>query len=203
MLTPTSLELDSARVAKPLYPKKWSEISTITISYGHGLSASPVHLAAAYASLLNGGLKVEPSLIKGGRTIEKTRVVSEEISDNLRTILRKVVTEGTGSFADVEGYQVGGKTGTADKPKRTGGYYSDKVIANFAAVFPASAPEYVLVVILDEPEDVMLGKTRRSAGWTAAPIAGEIIRRVAPVLGLRPLTGEAQPGQSRVTLASQ
>ena len=202
-LTPSPLELHTAKVTKPLYPKNWSEISAITISYGHGLSATPVHLAAAYASLLNGGMKVVPSLIKGGQAIPSERLVSEEISRALRVMLRKVVTDGTATLADVVGYQVGGKTGTAVKPKHTGGYYEDKVIANFAAVFPTSAPKYVLIVTLDEPEDVVQGKPKRSAGWTAAPIAGEIIRRTAPVLGLRPISGERAPGQNRVTLASQ
>ena len=79
-----------------------------------------------------------------------------------------------------------GKTGTADKPKKSGGYYDDKVINTFAAMFPASSPQYVLIVTLDEPEDTTLSETRRTAGWTAVPVAAEIIRRVAPLLGLRP-----------------
>lgn len=203
LLDPAPLELFPAKVSKPLYPKNWSEISAITISYGHGLSITPIQLAAAYASLLNGGLKVDPTLLQGGSGAEPMRLVSEEVSRSLRNMLRRVVTDGTATLAEVDGYEVGGKTGTAVKPKPTGGYYDDRVISNFAAVFPTSAPKYVLVVTLDEPQDIVAGKPKRSAGWTAAPIAGEIIRRTAPVLGLRPVYGGNRPGQPRVTLASQ
>ena len=203
LLDPMPLELSSAKVTRPLVPKRWSEISTITISYGHGLSATPLHLAAAYASLLNGGTKVEPTLVKGGRKdAPVVRVVSEETSASLRYMLRKVVTEGTAKMADVPGYEVAGKTGTAEKPKRTGGYHDDKVIANVAMVFPASDPQYVLVVTLDEPEDMVAGKPKRSAGWTAAPIAGEIIRRVGPLLGTRLSGATHTAGVTPVTLAA-
>lgn len=204
-LAPTTLELPKAKAAQPLYPKKnWSEISAITISYGHGLSATPVHLAAAYATLTNGGLRVTPTLVRGGNAdLARDRVVSEKTSRQLRAMLRKVVTDGTATLADVEGYQVGGKTGTAVKPKRTGGYYDDRVISNFAAVFPVSNPKYVIVVSLDEPQDIVAGKPKRTAGWTAAPIAAEIVRRVAPVLGLRPLDRADDTPAAKVTLAAQ
>lgn len=202
-LTASPLELDAARVTKPLYPKKWSEISTITISYGHGLSATAVHLATAYASLLNGGIRVEPSLVKGGHGTVGARIVTPEVSRSLRWMLRKVVTDGSAKLANVPGYQVAGKTGTAVKPKHTGGYYDDKVIANFAAVFPASAPKYVLVVTLDEPQDMVAGKPKRAAGWTAAPIAGEIIRRTAPILNLRPIKDTPSQEQARIIEAAQ
>ena len=101
-------------------------------------------------------------------------------------MLRKVVTEGTASFGDVPGYAVGGKTGTADKPKPRGGYYKDRVIATFASIFPAHDPKYVLVVTLDEPVETSGDKPRRTAGWTAVPVAAEMVRRIAPLLGLRP-----------------
>jgi cell division protein FtsI (penicillin-binding protein 3) len=101
-------------------------------------------------------------------------------------MLRKVVSEGTASFGEVPGYFVGGKTGTADKPKPTGGYYEDKVIATFASMFPAHDPKYVLIVTLDEPVESSGDKPRRTAGWTAVPVAAEMIRRVAPLLGVRP-----------------
>ena len=100
----------------------------------------------------------------------------------------KTVTEegGTGRAASLPGYEVAGKTGTADKPKKSGGYYKDKVVNTFASMFPASNPQYVLIVTLDEPEDTTLSEVRRTAGWTAVPVAAEIIRRTAPLLGLRP-----------------
>jgi len=119
----------------------------------------------------------------------------------MMSMLRAVVTEGTASFGEVEGYAVGGKTGTADKPReRGGGYYEDKVIATFASVFPAHDPRYVLVVALDEPVETTGSEPRRTAGWTAVPVASEITRRVAPLLGLRP---EIEPAPlSGITLTS-
>lgn len=182
----TPVELVEAPGAKPLLPPRWSEIVTITTSYGHGMSASPLHLATAYASVLNGGTKVTPTLLKRTHVEPGHRVVSQEVSRLSRDMLRLVVTDGTASLGDVPGYHVAGKTGTADKPKPRGGYYDDKVIATFASVFPANDPKYVLVVTLDEPVETSGEKPRRTAGWTAVPVAAEIIRRVAPLLGLRP-----------------
>ncbi|THD81186.1 penicillin-binding protein 2 [Aliigemmobacter aestuarii] len=184
---PTPLELVEAPGAKPLLPPKWPEIVTITTSYGHGMSASPMHLAAAYATIANGGIAVKPTLLKRDTPAEGVRVLSEPVARASVDMLRQVVTRGTASMAEVEGYAVAGKTGTADKPKRTGGYYKDKVINTFAAMFPADDPRYVLIVTLDEPVNTMGTEPRRTAGWTAVPVAAEIIRRSAPLLGLRPV----------------
>ena len=183
---PTPLELVEAPGAKPLIPKKWPEIVTITTSYGHGMSASPMHLAAAYAAIANGGVMIKPTLLKRDGPTTGVRVMSEKTALDSVAMLRRVVTEGTASLGEVPGYEVAGKTGTADKPKKTGGYYKDKVVNTFAAMFPASNPQYVLIVTLDEPQDDTLSETRRTAGWTAVPVAAEIIRRVAPLMGLRP-----------------
>ena len=185
---PTPVELIEASGSQPLLPKNWSEIHTMTVSYGHGLSASPLHLATAYASLLNGGQKVTPTLLKQPDSVPGPQIVSTNTSEQARNMLRKVVTEGTASLGEVAGYKVAGKTGTADKPKPQGGYYDDKVIATFASVFPANDPKYVLVLTLDEPVDTTGKKPRRTAGWTAVPVAAEVIRRVAPLLGLAPDT---------------
>lgn len=185
---PTPVELIEAKGAKPLLPPHWSELSTITIGFGHGLSASPLHLATAYSSLLNGGTRVTPTLLKHEGPIKLgPRIVSPEVSAASRQMLRAVVGEGTASFGDVRGYQVAGKTGTADKPREDGkGYYKDKTITTFASVFPADEPKYVLVVTLDEAVETTGPKPRRTAGWTAVPVAAEVIRRVAPILGIRP-----------------
>jgi cell division protein FtsI (penicillin-binding protein 3) len=194
------IELIEAAGAKPLLPPNWSELSTMTISYGHGLSASPLHLATAYASLLNGGYRVMPTLVRDGPVARGPRVVSAETSAAASEMLRAVVTRGTASFGEVPGYAVGGKTGTADKPKPRGGYYDDKVIATFASVFPANDPRYVLVLTLDEPVETSGSEPRRTAGWTAVPVAAEVIRRVAPLLGLKP---EIEPlAPTGVTLTS-
>ncbi|MGM0660220.1 MAG: peptidoglycan D,D-transpeptidase FtsI family protein [Pseudomonadota bacterium] len=180
------LEITEASGSKPLLPKNWSEISTMTISYGHGLSTSPMHLAAAYATMANGGRKIVPTLLRDDANAPGARVMSETTAAALRKMLREVVTEGTASLGEVAGYAVGGKTGTADKPNPTGGYYEDKVISTFASVFPADDPKYVLVVTLDEPVETSGSEPRRTAGWTAVPVAAETIRRIAPLLGLRP-----------------
>ncbi len=185
-MAPTTIEMVEAPTGAPLIPANWSEISLLTISYGHGLSVSPLHLASAYASLLNGGTRVTPTLVRQDGPQQGERIVSEEVSAIARDLLRQVVTRGTASFGDVEGYEVGGKTGTADKPRPTGGYFDDKVIATFAGVFPASDPRYVIVVTLDEPVETSGPEPRRTAGWTAVPVAAELIRRAAPLLGLRP-----------------
>ena len=196
----TPVEMVEAPTGDPLLPANWSEISTMTISYGYGLSSSPVHLATAYSSVLNGGYRVEPTLERQDGPQYGDRVVSEEVSATARSMLRAVVDRGTASFGDVEGYEVGGKTGTADKPRPTGGYYDDRTIATFASVFPANDPKYVLIVTLDEPSVEALGEQRRTAGWTAVPVAAEMIRRVAPLLGMRPDVETLTP--TGVTLTS-
>lgn len=196
----TPVELSEAPSGAPLLPKNWSEISTITISFGHGLSSSPLHLAAAYASLLNGGTRVTPTLLRSDTVQQGERIVRPETSARARSMLRQVVVRGTASMGEVPGYLVGGKTGTADKAKPTGGYYDDKVIATFASIFPANDPKYVLIVTLDEPSENSGDEPRRTAGWTAVPVAAEMIRRIAPLLGLRPQIETAE--QVSVTLTS-
>ncbi len=186
MLKATPFEIVEASGGQPLLPKNWSELSTMTISYGHGISTTPMHLAAGYAALANGGRLVQPTILKQNGPQMGERIVSEDVARASLDMLRGVVSSGTASMADVSGYSVGGKTGSADKPKPMGGYYKDKVIATFAAVFPTDEPKYVLIVTLDEPEIIALDKDRRTAGWTAAPVAGEMIARLAPLLGLRP-----------------
>ncbi len=201
MLEATGLEITEARGGKPLKPSNWSELSTMTISYGHGLSTSPLHLAAGYAMIANGGTRIRPTILKQDGPQFGERLISEQTATAAREMLRLVVTEGTASLGGVPGYAVGGKTGTADKPReRGGGYYDDKVLATFASIFPAHDPKYVLVVTLDEPVETSGAKPRRTAGWTSVPIAAEIIQRVAPLLGMRP---EVEPGQlAGITLTS-
>jgi cell division protein FtsI (penicillin-binding protein 3) len=199
---PVPLEMVEAPGGKPLIPQRWTDLSTVTISYGHGLSATPLHLAAAYSAIANGGHLVTPTLLKRKGTSYGDTVLSEEVAANARHMLRRVVKDGTASFGDVPGYHVGGKTGTADKPReKGGGYYKDKTITTFASMFPAEAPKYVLIVTLDEPVETSGPKPRRTAGWTSVPVAAEMIGRIAPLLGLRP---EYDMGEvTNVTLARQ
>ncbi len=183
------IELAEAARARPLLPPDWTDLSTMTISFGHGLAVSPTHLAAAYATVANGGRRVAPSLLKGGSGMGGEQVFSEEASATMMAILREVVSRGTGRRADVPGYEVGGKTGTADKPRSDGkGYHKDRVIATFAAVFPTTAPKYVVVVSLDEPVDRSGPRPIREASRTAVPVVGQVIARIAPILGMRPFT---------------
>lgn len=185
-LEPLSLEVSEVARVRPQFPERWSQLSAMTISYGHGLSITPVHLAAGYAALLNGGTRVVPTLLRRPDAATGERLISEETSRVMRSLMRSVVTRGTASFAQVDGYGVGGKTGTADRPRPDGGYYEDRVVATFAGGFPMNDPRYVVVVTMIEPEVMAAGENRRTAGWTVVPVAAEIIRRIAPVMGMRP-----------------
>jgi cell division protein FtsI (penicillin-binding protein 3) len=186
LLEPTNVELVEAASGEPLTPPRWGELSTMTISYGHGLSTSPLHLAAAYSTIVNGGTEITPTLLRREEPQNGPRIISEATSEIINGMLREVVTDGTASFGEVEGYAVGGKTGTADLPRPTGGYYEDRNLNTFASAFPMDDPQYVLIVTLQEAAELSGPEPRRTAGWTAVPVAAEIIRRTAPLLGLRP-----------------
>lgn len=183
---PTPIEVAEAQSSRPIVQKRWSDIVTVTTAYGQGIAITQAHLAAAYASIVNGGTRVTPTLLPRSGVPAGERIISAETSAKMRDMLRLTVAEGTATLADVPGYNVGGKTGTANKPDPKGGYYDDKNIATFAAAFPMNDPKYVLVVSLDEAEETSGTEPRRTAGWTAVPVGGEMIRRIAPLLGMRP-----------------
>jgi len=185
-LDPMPLELAEAGRVLPQYPDRWTELSTITISYGHGLAITPVQLAAGYAALVNGGRRVVPTLLRRPDAVPGEQLISEQTSRTMRALMRAVVTRGTASLGEAEGYAVGGKTGTADKPDPQGGYYEGRVLATFAGAFPMTDPRYVIVVTMDEPSDGTGADARRTAGWTVVPVAAEMVRRIAPVMGMRP-----------------
>ena len=193
LFEPTPIEMVEAPTGKPLVPTRWPAVTSATVSFGHGLAASPLHLAAAYATIGNDGKRVTPTLVHGRARPEGEQVLSPRAAGLAVSMLRQVVTRGTARQADVPGYEVAGKTGTADKPRRGGGYYANKVVANFAAVLPASDPKYVLVLTLDEPSITGASGERRTAGATAVPVAAEMIRRLAPLVGLAPVTDEKLP----------
>ena len=186
LLDAPQIELIEAANAKALFPARWSDIVTITASYGHGIASSPLNLAAAYATIANGGIKVTPTLLHGVTRPPGKRLITADTAKACIAMLRRVVTEGTATLANVPGYAVAGKTGTAEKPRKGGGYDADKVINTFASVFPANDPKYVLIVTLDEPVETSGPVPRRTAGWTSVPVGAEIIRRIAPLMGLRP-----------------
>ncbi|MFN3276408.1 MAG: peptidoglycan D,D-transpeptidase FtsI family protein [Paracoccus sp. (in: a-proteobacteria)] len=194
MFAPTSVEMVEAPTGQPIVPQRWPAVTSATVSFGHGLAASPLHLAAAYATIANGGRVVSPTLVHGRQRPEGEQVLSPRAAAMAVDMLRQVVTRGTARGAEVPGYEIAGKTGTADKPRSSGGYYKNRVIAAFAAVFPASDPEYVLIVALDEPTSRNAnGVESRTAGTTAVPVAAELVRRIGPLLGLEPKTDEILP----------
>ena len=186
LLDSTTLELPETKGTKPQQPKKWKNLETATASYGHGIAVSPVHLATAYSILVNGGVKINPTIIKQTKpNMQTDKIISESTSKEVRLILEKVVTKGTAKDSDFGGYGVGGKTGTAEKPNPVeGGYYENKVISTFASVFPISTGKFVMVVTLDEPENNFGSESYRYASKTAVPVAAKIISRVAPLLNL-------------------
>ncbi|MFV0301595.1 MAG: peptidoglycan D,D-transpeptidase FtsI family protein [Paracoccus sp. (in: a-proteobacteria)] len=190
---PTPVEMVEAPTGKPLVPSRWPAVTSATVAFGHGLAASPLHLAAAYATIANDGRRVTPTLVHRRTRPEGEQVLSPRAADLAISMLRQVVTRGTARAAEVPGYEIAGKTGTADKPRPSGGYYDNKVVSTFASVFPASNPQYVLLVTLDEPSITRGGAAARTAGVTAAPVAAEMVRRLAPLVGLAPITDEKLP----------
>ena len=183
MLSKIPLELPEA--GQPLYPRRWRPVNTLTISFGHGIAVTPVHLVAAVAGVVNDGVMVAPTLIKrqNGRPLWSRRIVSSKTSRILRDLMRRVVQKGTGKRANAKGYRVGGKTGTAEKVRR-GGYRRKALLSSFVAAFPMNRPRYALLVSLDEPKGKKESNGYATAGWVAAPAAREIVERIAPILGV-------------------
>ncbi|OSZ72595.1 hypothetical protein CAP39_04545 [Sphingomonas sp. IBVSS1] len=186
-LKPAEFELKEK--TKPQFPplSNWGQLATMTISYGHGLTVSPLHLANGYATLVNGGFYRPPTILKrdAAAVPAGTRVFSEKTSAEMRRLLRLVVTNGTGRKADVPGYRVGGKTGTAEKIEG-GRYVRGQNVVNFAAVFPVDAPRYVVVAMIDDPRGSKATYGFRTAGMVVAPAIHRIIERIAPPLGVLP-----------------
>lgn len=180
----TTPPIEVGEVAAPLVPSRWNDVETMTISFGHGLAVSPIQLAAGVAAVVNGGIYRPPSLAPGGNG-EETRVFSEQTSDTMRRLLNLVVEAGTGRNAAAEGYLVGGKTGTAEKP--AGRRYSeDALISSFVAAFPIHSPEYVIFIMLDEPNGTAETYGYATGGWVAAPTVRRVIERMAPMVGMAP-----------------
>ncbi|MGB0671246.1 MAG: peptidoglycan D,D-transpeptidase FtsI family protein [Rhodospirillales bacterium] len=191
LLEPAKVELPET--GEPLLPRRWREVNAITISYGHGISVSPVHVATAVSALVNGGMRVKPTLLPALKD-EGRRVLRPETSAALRDLMRLVATRGTGRNADraAPGYHVGGKTGTADKLDK-GRYARDKRISSFVGAFPMDKPRYVVLAVFDEPKGIKESLNYATGGWVAAPAVGRVVNRMGPLLGLAPDFG-AEPG---------
>jgi cell division protein FtsI (penicillin-binding protein 3) len=182
-----SIEL--AERSHSIWPRNWARITTMTVGYGHGMAVTPLHLASAYAAMVNGGIWHPATLkkMKPGQKPVGRRVFSAATSARMRQLLRMIVVDGTGKKADAPGYRVGGKTGSAEKPN-AGGYARNLVVSTFAAAFPMDNPRYIIVAMVDEPKGSAETGFQRTAGWTAAPIVRRTVERIGPQLGIIPDT---------------
>lgn len=184
----SGLDVEIPEKSEPLYPDRWGKVRSVTISYGHGIAVTPLHVTKATAALVNGGYLKPATVIKvpEGKDIEGQKVISDVNSDKIRKIMRLAVQYGTGGRADVSGYFVGGKTGSADKADN-GSYDRKANISSFVGAFPMDKPRYVVFVMIDDP----IGNTSTggytTGGMIAAPAAGKIIKRIAPVLDVMPV----------------
>ena len=193
------IQFDIEEVGNPI-PFKWGKCKLATSAYGHGITTTPLQLAKAYAIIANGGYKIKPTLIKKEKNLKRgEQIITQENSKIINEILRKIVTseEGTANLANIAGYEIAGKTGTAQKSIK--GKYSKKKINTFASIFPISSPKYVLIVLLDEPKlsetyiyEYNDGKKRKiigtpfnTAGWTSVEVAKNIIEKIGPILAIK------------------
>ena len=184
MLEPVGLELPE--VGAPLLPSVWRPINTMTMSYGYGISVSPMHVVAGVAALVNGGVYKRPTILKqGGQTVTGQRVITPETSSNMRSLMRLVVSEGTGRKANIQGYLIGGKTGTAEKTSSLGYSKSSKMVS-FVGAFPMNAPLYALLVTVDEPIGNKRTFNYATGGWVAAPVVAKVVDRIGTMLGIAP-----------------
>jgi len=174
--------------AEPLVPKRWGELNTVTIAFGHGLSVAPLQAVEGINALVNGGLLIPPTFLK--RTREDAlklakQVIKPETSQKMRYLMRLNAEKGSARKADVEGYYVGGKTGTSEKVVN-GRYSKTKVLNTFTAILPADKPRYQVMIMLDEPQALPETHGFTTSGWNAVPTAGRVIARIAPMLGIAP-----------------
>ena len=174
------IDTDFPGLAKPIYPKNWRTINLYTISYGHGIAVTPLHIASAVSATVNGGIYHKPSFIKLKEQPKGTRVFKESTSQTLRMLLRRSVTDGTGRFSNIDGYDIGGKTGTAEKAKG-GGYNEKQTIASFVSIFPSKEPKYLIYLVFDNPN-----YNFNTGGMIAAPVTKGVIENIAPILGVYP-----------------
>ncbi|HEY7609584.1 MAG TPA: penicillin-binding transpeptidase domain-containing protein, partial [Alphaproteobacteria bacterium] len=185
MLKPVAIELPE--IGAPLYPRDWKPLNTITIAYGHGMSVTPLHLAAAVAGIVNDGKRAPATLLRRNpkEPIDYVPVVSAKTSAEMRKLMRLVVEKGTGKRAEAPGYFLGGKTGTADKSAGRKGYRRNARIASFIGAFPINAPRYVVLAMIDEPK-ASAETPEATGGVVAAPVVREIVLKAAPLLGVLP-----------------
>ncbi|MCB1492877.1 MAG: penicillin-binding protein 2 [Rhodobiaceae bacterium] len=194
------METELPENAAPLYPHEWKQLSAMTIAFGHGISIAPIQLATAAVAMANGGTYIPPTFLKRSRAdAEKLGhpVLRHETSEAMRYLMRLNVERGTARKADRLGYRLGGKTGTAEKAIN-GRYAKNKLLTSFLGTFPTDDPRYVILVVLDEPKGSEETHGYATSGWNAAPTAGNIVERVAPILGVLPRVEEGEPEDSAI-----
>ena len=181
--------IELAERSRPLWPKSWGRVTNMTVGFGHGMAVTPLHLATGYAAMVNGGIFRPATLFKvpEGKKVPGKRVFAAATSARMRQLLRMIVVDGTGKKADANGYRVGGKTGSAEKPG-VGGYARNLVVSTFAAAFPMDNPRYIIIAMLDEPRGTAESGFQRTAGWTSAPVVNRTVMRIGPQLGIIPDT---------------
>jgi len=195
--------IEITEVGRPIYPTYWRDINTMTAAYGHGIAISPLQMASAVAATINGGTLIPATLVHESEAfrMEGRQVFSPAVSEMMRALMRLTVTEGTGRQADVPGYLVGGKTGTAEKPG-AGSYQENATLSSFVGVFPMDNPRYLVLIVLDEPVGTKETFNFSGGGWVAAPPVGRVIARIAPMLGVAPLAHEIKRYQEVAYLIS-
>ncbi len=183
----TKPDVELREKGHPLWPTYWARTTTMTTAYGHGIAVTPLHLASAYAALVNGGVWRPATLlrVRPGHAAQGRRVISEATSARMRQMLRLVVLQGTGKKGEAPGYRVGGKTGTAEVAER-GGYAKNANVSTFAAAFPMEAPRYAVIVMMDSPKRVKENSFQTTAAYTAAPVVSRVISRTGSMLGVIP-----------------
>ncbi|MCC7037466.1 MAG: penicillin-binding protein 2 [Alphaproteobacteria bacterium] len=183
--------VDIPERGSPLYPNPWREVSTLTASFGHGIAVSPLHLVREASALVNGGVMVTPQLVKKDnksllpQSPAGERVVTPQTSLKVRQLMELTVAEGTGGKAAVEGYNVGGKTGTAEKNKN-GRYDHNSLMSSFIGVFPINEPRYAVLAMMDEPKPAPDTYGYATGGWTAAPVVGRVVEQMGPLYQIPP-----------------
>jgi len=199
-----SASIELPEVGAPLVPNPWREINTMTVAFGHGLAITPLQLANGVAVLVNGGTLRPATLVHhaDGEDIPGKPVLSAKTSRQMRDLMRMVVLHGTGTKADVPGYKVGGKTGTAEKLVR-GHYVQNARISSFVGAFPIDAPRYVVLAMLDEPKGNRSTANYATGGWVAAPVVARLVRRMAPLLGIPPAPDDELPDGVRKAQAGK
>jgi cell division protein FtsI (penicillin-binding protein 3) len=192
--------LELPEIGAPMLPAQWREINTMTIGFGHGIAVSPLQMASGIVAIANGGVMRPITVLKRapGEAPQGNRVISARTALDMQKLMRLVVTDGSGKNANVQGYLVGGKTGTAEKVGDNGGYKRRAVLSSFVSAFPMTNPRYVVLVSIDEPQPIKANHNFITAGWVTTPVVGRIIPRIAPILGVAPVDDQAADVKARM-----